>query len=86
MTATTDYCIKLRVADPAQAGAAVENLTFLDGIGPVEAADRNPHGDLIAYTCRGISPADAYRHAGQIAARLRHAGIDANIVNVSKRS
>jgi hypothetical protein len=86
MTATTRYYVEIHVADAAEVGAAVEHLAFLNDISPVQDADRNPQRDLIAYTCHGISQGDAYRHAGQVTARLRHAGIDADVVSVSKRS
>lgn len=86
MTATTHYYVELQLADAAHAGAAIEHLAFLDDISPVQDADRNPQRDLIAYTCRGISQRDAYRHAGQVAARLRHTGIDADVVDVRKQS
>lgn len=84
MSSTTDYHIELKVTHATQAGAAVEHLTFLDDIGPVKDPDRNPHGDLIAYTYRGISRSDAKRHADQVVGRLRHAGIGSDISDVCR--
>jgi hypothetical protein len=59
MTATTHYYVEFTLADAAETAAALEDLAFLDDISPVQDADRNPQGDLIAYTCRCASQADA---------------------------